>query len=435
VKGRVRLATRYQSPSGETKESLGDEVGKATPEVSEALEDLVRRGAQEMLRRALEEEVDAFLERGRHERSLAFRGYRNGHAPERSVGSGLGAVAVRAPRVRDVPPEVAPAGYRSAILPRYQRRSRTQGRLFAQLYLEGLSSGDFEPVFRALLGEDAPLSASSMLRLKDAWKGEYEAWKERRLDRHRYAYLWFDGVYVGCGQEREKTVLLCVVAAREDGTKELLALEEGYRESAASWQGVWRSLRDRGMAPALLGIGDGGLGAWAALTEVFPTTRHQRCWNHRTMNVQDQLPRRLQAEARATLRALWEAPTRAECEARRDTYVARLRAQGQEAAASTMLRDWADFVTFYDFPQEHWLHLRTTNAIESVFAGVRLRTNVAKRMGKRENALYLVFKIVERLGQNWRALNGGRTLMTIVLEGRRFIDGVLAGSEVRAEAA
>ena len=274
-----------------------------------------------------------------------------------------------------------------------------------------------------------------MLRLKDGWKAEYEAWKRRPLAGQHYAYIWFDGIYVGCGQEREKTVLLCVLGAREDGTKELLALEEGYRESTASWQGVFRSLRDRGMAPALLGIGDGGLGAWAALTEVFPSTRHQRCWNHRALNVQDQLPKRLQAEARNELRALWEAPTGAECERRRDEYVAKLRGQGQEAAAATVLRDWEDFVTFYDFPQEHWVHLRTSNAIESVFAGVRLRTNVAKRMGNRENALYLVFKLVARLGQNWRALNGGRTLMTLILEGRSFIDGVLDGPAVRAEAA
>jgi len=429
------MATRYQNRPEKRHDAVDHEVWKSTPEVGEALEDLVRRGAQEMLRRALEQEVDSFLERGRHERSMTFRGYRNGYAPGRSVGSGLGAVVVKAPRVRDVPPEVAPEGYRSAILPRYQRRTQAQCRLFAQLYLEGLSSGDFEPVFRVLLGEDAPLSASAILRLKDTWKAEYEDWKQRPLDVHRYAYLWFDGIYVGCGQEREKTVLLCVLGAREDGSKELLALEEGYRESTASWQGVLRSLRDRGMAPALLGVGDGGLGAWAALTEVFPSTRHQRCWNHRVLNVQDQLPKRLQGEARNELRALWETPTRTECEARRDAYIAKLRAQKQEAAAATVLRDWEDFVTFYDFPQEHWLHLRTTNAIESVFAGVRLRTNVAKRMGKRENALYLVFKIVERLGQNWRALNGGRTLMTLVLEGRRFIDGVLEGDEVKAEAA
>ena len=347
----------------------------------------------------------------------------------------MGSVAVRAPRVRDVPPAVAPNGYRSAILPRYQRRTPAQCRLFAQLYLEGLSSGDFEPVFRALLGEDAPLSASSMLRLKDAWKGEYESWRQRSLSEHRYVYIWLDGIYVGCGQEREKTVLLCVLGATEDGTKELLALEEGYRESTASWQTVLRSLRDRGMTPPMLAMGDGGLGAWAALREVFPETRPQRCWNHRVLNVQDQLPKRLQPAARQELRGIWEAPTRAECEARRDQYAAKLRKKGQEAAAATVLRDWEGFVAFYDFPQEHWLHLRTTNAIESVFAGVRLRTDVAKRMGKRENALYLVFKVVERLGRNWRALNGGRLVMSLVLAGTRFINGRMEGTEEKTEAA
>ncbi len=419
------MATRYQNRSDKASGPVVAESKVPAPEVSETLEELVRRGAQEMRRRALEEGGEAFLGRERYQREQAFRGYRNGYAPERTVGSGLGAVTVRAPRVRDVPPEVAPDSYRSAIVPRYQRRTQAQCQLFAQLYLEGLSSGDFEPVFRALLGEDAPLSASTMLRLKDGWKAEYEAWQQRSLAGCRYAYIWMDGIYVGCGQEREKTVLLCVIGAAEDGTKELLAMTEGYRESTASWGDLFRSLRDRGLAAPLLGMGDGGLGAWAALTEVFPSTRHQRCWNHRVLNVQDQLPKRLQAQARKELRALWEAPTRSECEQRRDRYVAKLQGQGQAAAAATVLRDWEDFVTFYDFPQEHWLHLRTTNAIESVFSGVRLRTNVAKRMGKRENALYLVFKLVERLGQNWRALNGGRTVMSLVLAGRRFVDGIL----------
>lgn len=423
------MATGYQKLLGKTSAVKSGEARAAVPEMRETLEEVVRRGAQEMLRRVLEEEVGAFLERDRYQREREFRGYRNGYAPERMVGSGLGAVAVRSPRVSDVPKGVAPDGYRSAILPRYQRRTEEQSRLFAQLYLEGLSSGDFEPVFRALLGEDAPLSASTMLRLKDGWKSEYEAWQKRSLEGCRYAYIWMDGIYVGCGQEREKTVLLCVIGVAEDGTKELLAMTEGYRESTASWREVFKSLQERGMAAPLLGMGDGGLGAWAALTEVFPSTRHQRCWNHRVLNLLDQLPKRLQAQARKELRAIWEAPTRSECEKRRDRYVAKLEKQGQAAAAATVLRDWEDFVTFYDFPEEHWLHLRTTNAIESVFSGVRLRTDVAKRMGKRENALYLVFKVVLRLGQNWRALNGGRTVMSLVLAGRKFVDGILQDKE------
>ena len=416
---RKRAVTRSRRAEGVTS------VDKAGEPVRMALDELVRQGAEEILRRALEEEIEGFLGRGRYARGAEFRGYRNGHAPERVIGTGLGSVRVRAPRVREVPEAVAPEGFQSAVLPRYERRSVATQRLFAQLYLEGLSSGDFEPVFRALLGEEAPLSSSTILRLKEGWAGEYAAWRRRPLGGQRYAYLWMDGVYVGCGQERERTVLLCVLGAREDGEKELLALEPGYRESSASWGEALRDLRERGLVAPLLAIGDGCLGAWAALDEVYPTTRHQRCWNHRILNVQDKLPKRLQGAARKALRAIYEAPTRREAEECRDRYVARLRAGGHEAAAETVLRDWEEFVTFYDFPREHWLHLRTSNAIESVFAGVRLRTNVAKRMQRRENAVYLVWKVVERLGQNWRTLNGGRTVMTLVLAGCQFVDGIL----------
>ncbi len=393
--------------------------------VRDALEETAREGARTMLQQALEEEVAAFLGRERYERGGEFRGYRNGSHPERTIGTGMGSVAVRVPRVREVPEAVSATGYQSQLVQRYQRRSQQQQRLFSQLYLEGLSSGDFEPVFRQLLGEDAPLSESSMLRLRAAWEQEYGAFRVRPLREQRYAYLWFDGIYVGCGQEREKTVLLCVLGGREDGQKELLALEEGYRESTQSWGEVLRSLRERGLRAPLLGVGDGALGAWAALAEVYPETRRQRCWNHRVMNVQDRVPKRLQAEVRTRLRAVWEAESRAECEERRDEVVAWLEQERQGRAAETILRDWEDFVSFYDFPREHWLHLRTSNAIESVFAGVRLRTRVAKRMQRRENALYLVFKVIERLSQNWRALNGGRTVMTLVLAGAHFKDGVL----------
>ena len=404
-------------------------------EVHDALEVLVQEGARRMLAAALEEEGNAFLGRRRYERGRAFRGYRNGYHSPREMTVGFGPVEVRAPRVAQVPAEVAPQGFQSQVVRRYQRASQTTQRLFARLYLEGLATGDFEPVFRELVGETTALSANAVVRLKERWGEEYEAWRRRPLWGHQYAYIWGDGIYLGAGMEKEKTALLCILGAREDGEKELVAMEPGYRESTESWGGVLRDLRSRGLQAPLLAMGDGALGLWAALDEVFPTTEHQRCWNHRTLNVADKLPKRLQPQARQRLGAMAKAETQAECERLRDAYVADLRAQGQEPAAETLLRDWDDFVTFYDFPQEHWLHLRTTNAIESVFAGVRLRTDVAKRMGKRENALYLVFKIIERLGQNWRALNGGRTLMTLVLEGRRFIDGILEGAEVKAEAA
>jgi len=397
---------------------------EVAPIVAQSLEAVVREGARRMLAAALEEEVTAFLGRGRYERGKPFRGYRNGSLPERELTVGVSGVPVAVPRVADVPVDVAPDGYQSQLVHRYQRASAATQALFARLYLEGLATGDFEPVFRELVGETTALSPQAIVRLKECWEQEYTTWQARRLDDHAYAYIWADGIYLGAGLESEKSALLCIVGAREDGAKELLALELGYRESTASWGDALRGLRDRGLVPPLVAVGDGGLGLWAALDEVLPTTAHQRCWNHRVLNVQDRLPKRLQAEARKRLHGLWTADTQAECERRRDAYTAELRAQGQHAAAACVERDWSDFVTFYRFPKEHWIHLRTSNPIESIFSGVRLRTRAAKRLRTRENALYLVFKLVERLSQNWRALNGGENLMTLVLEGCAFRDGI-----------
>ena len=394
------------------------------PAPDDVLEQLVRQGARKMLQDALEAEVDDFLGRRRYQRTDAKRGNRNGHLPERTIGVGMGAVEVRLPRVSDVPPEVSPDGFHSEIVSRYQRRSRTQARLMARLYLEGLASGDFEPVFRALVGETAALSPSSILKLKADWQQEYEAWKKRPL-RGRYVYLYADGLYLKAGAEQDKTALLVVLGVDEQGHKELLAMGPGYRESAASWSEVLRSLKERGLMDApLLAIGDGALGFWAALDEVFPTTRHQRCWNHRVLNVLDKLPKRLHAEVRKRLRALAEAPTRQDCARRRDGLCAWLRGRGQESAAACLERDWTDFVTFFDFPEEHWVHLRTSNPIESIFAGVRLRTNASKRLRAPESALYLVFKLVLRLSLNWRGINAPNQLR-LLLTGHQFRDGRL----------
>jgi putative transposase len=409
------LVTSYQRKG---KEEQGDEV-------HDALEEFVQEGARKMLVAALEAEVNGFLGRLRYQRGKAFRGYRNGHHPPREITVGLGPVEVRVPRVAKVPCAVAPQGFQSEIVKRYQRASETTRRLFARLYLEGLSTGDFEPVFRELVGETTALSPNAIVRLKERWEKEYEAWQRRPLWGHRYAYVWADGVYLGAGLEKEKTALLCVVGAREDGEKELLGIEPGYRESKESWEEMLRDLRNRGLEAPMAATGDGALGLWAALDEVYPTTEHQRCWNHRITNVQAKLPKRRQAEARRRLREMSEAPTQKECEELRDRYVAELLAAGQRAAAETVLRDWEDFVTFYHYPKEHWTHLRTTNPIESIFSGVRLRTDATRRMRRRDNALYLVFKIVERLSRNWRAINGGANLMALVLEERKFKDGIL----------
>lgn len=394
-------------------------------EVQDALEACVRDGARRMLAVALEEEVNGFLRRSRYQRSGVFRGHRNGYHPLREVTVGLGPVEVRVPRVSKVPPEVAPQGFQSQIVTRYQRASDTTRKLFTRLYLEGLATGDFEPVFRELVGDTTALSPNTIVRLKECWGKEYQAWRRRPLWEHRYAYVWADGVYLGVGLEKEKTALLCVVGARDDGEKELLGMDLGYRESKESWAETLRDLRNRGLETPMVAIGDGALGLWAALDEVYPTTEHQRCWNHRIMNVQSKLPKRCQSEVRRRLRDMAEAPTQKECEKLRDRYVAELMEADQRAAAETVLRNWEDFVTFYHYPKEHWIHLRTSNPIESIFSGVRLRTDATRRMRRRDNALYLVFKIVERLSQNWRSLNGGANLMTLVLEGCKFKDGIL----------
>lgn len=394
------------------------------PAPDDYLESLVRDGARKALQAALEQEVEEFLGRVRYERGPEFRGHRNGHLPARTVGVGTGSVEVRVPRISDVPMEISPDGYSSRIVRRYERRTRTQARLLVRLYLEGLSTGDFEPVFRSLVGETAALSQQSILRLKEEWKQEFEVWRRRSLKK-RYPYLFVDAFYVKAGVEREKTAVLVVLGVDERGQKELLAMEEGYRESMTAWADVLRSLKERGLSDEpLVVVGDGALGIWAALAEVFPTTRRARCWNHRNLNILDKLPRRLWAEARRRLRELYSAPNRAECERLRNQLCAHWRALDQVPAAECLERDWDDFVTFYDFPEEHWIHLRTSNAIESIFAGVRLRTNGAKRTHVRKNALYLTFKLILRLGLNWRSINAPNQL-GLLLQGHQFRDGKL----------
>jgi len=400
---------------------------ESTPrqEIDETLEQYIRDGARRMLALALEEEVNAFLGRDRYARHLEFRGYRNGYLPKRQITVGLAPVEVRVPRVSNVPERIDPQGFHSQIVRKYQRASDSTRKLFTQLYLEGLATGDFGPVFRELVGETTAVSPSAIVRLKQAWEKEYRDWRKRQLGGQLYLYIWGDGIYLKAGMEKEKTALLCIIGAREDGAKELLAMESGYRESTQSWVEVLQDLRSRGLDAPLLAIGDGGLGLWAGLEEIYPETEHQRCWNHRIMNVQDKLPKRLQAEARSRLREISEAPTQRECEALRDNYVADLIEIKQKPAAETILRDWEDFVTFYHYPQEHWVHLRTSNPLESIFGGVRIRTNAARRIACRENALYLVFKIVKRLSQTWRNLNGVANLMQLLLDGRTFKDGKL----------
>ena len=419
----------YQSPSVQPDQPTGS---SPLPEIGQTLEALACEGARRMIERALAAEIDAYLGRPRYGRRAGRVGYRNGTGRCRHIGIGSWSLAVRPPRVSDVPPSEPP--FRSRILPFRNYWSRETQALFARLYLEGLSSGDFEPAFRSLVGERAPLSPNTVLRFKREWQADYETWRRRRLV-DRYAYIWADGIYLDAGLEPEKSCVLVVVGAREDGVKELLALELGYRESQQSWAELLRDLRERGLTPPRLAIGDGALGLWAALRDVFPETLHQRCWNHRVINLTDKLPDRLAPEARRRLRRIYQATSRAGAEAARDELAAWLRRLDQVAAAATLERDWPDFVRYFEFPIEHWRHLRTSNPVESIFAGVRLRTRVAKRSRRRDNTLYLVFKIIERLSERWQPL-AGRQLVDLVVAGARFEDGILVeappGEEVPA---
>lgn len=396
----------YQPPRGLDKE-----------EVRSTLDVLARDGAQRMLISALEEEVEVFLGRARYEHGPGRRrGYRNGTGKPRKIAVGCGTLEVRAPRVCDTKEP-----FRSHLLPRYQRSSEAVHALLPELYLQGLATGDFEPALRALLGEAAPLSPASIVRLKAQWQAEYEAWTHRLLDR-RYAYCWADGLYLKAGPADEKTAVLIIIGVTEDGQKELLTMVEGYRESRESWRDVLRDLRRRGLKEVRLFIGDGGLGLWAAVEEVYPHARHQLCWCHKMLNVLDKLPQRLQPEAKTLLRDIYTAPTRHEAEARIQHLAQRFQRDYPRAVAS-LVDHRAALLTYYDFPREHWKSLRTSNPIESTFDPVRLRTRATRRMRKAQTGLYLVFQLIRRAERRWRRIDAPH-LVAKVLEGVYFVDGV-----------
>jgi len=342
---------------------------------------LAREQIQGFVQRLLEEEVTALVGRAKSERRPAVGEettpvYRNGFGKPRRLSLTSGTIEVRRPRLRGLEER-----FESQVLPLFKRRTEEVGELLPQLYLHGLAQGDFELALRGLLGDGAPLSASSIERLRGQWVVEYEAWRTRSLVGLEPVYLWADGIYIKAGLEKDKAAVLVVIAALRDGRKILLALEPGHRESIASWASLLRSLRERGLKTPRLLVADGHLGIWGAMADVFPEVAEQRCWNHKICNVLDRLPRRLQAEARELLRQIAYAESRAEAEQRRDLFVDRYRAT-HPAATETLLRDWERMVTYYDFPKEHWKHLRTTNPVESPFAAVRLRTDAGKRYKK-----------------------------------------------------
>ena len=391
------------------------------------LDELAREGARRMLAAALEAEVAAYVERHRGERDEAGHALvvRNGRAQPRRLTLGSGTVEIAAPRVNDRRViEGERQRFSSEILPRYMRRSPKVAEVLPLLYLRGLSTGDFRAALPALLGEEASagLSPTVISRLLSAWEAEYRAFRQRDLSERDYVYVWADGVHFRIRLEEDRLCALVLIGVRPDGTKELLAIEDGYRESQESWASLLRSLRDSGMRAPFMAVGDAALGFWAAVREVWPSTREQRCWVHRLANVLDKLPKRLQGKAKEALRQIMNAPDRAAAQEGIEHFRAEYGAKYPRAVES-LVRDQEKLLTYFDFPAEHWKHLRTTNPIESSFSTVRLRQRVTKGAGSRLRGLVFAYKLLEMAQQRWRKIDGA-ALLPQVRAGVEFKDGV-----------
>ena len=386
-----------------------------------SLDELVAEGARRMLIAGLEAEVADYIER--HESLVDEAGHRlvvrNGKAEERNLITGAGALKVQAPRVHD-----RRDGYRfsSYILPRYARRSPKVADVLPVLYLRGLSTGDFAPALTEFFGSDAGLSATTITRLVETWTDEYTAFESRDLSDNDYVYVWADGVHFRIRLEEDRLCCLVVIGVKADGTKELLACADGYRESGESWADVLRDLRNRGMTAPVVAVGDGALGFWSALGDVFPETRQQRCWVHKTANILDALPKRLHRTAKAALHEIYESETRANAEAGIDEF-ARQFGDKYPKAVAKLTKDRDVLLTFYDFPAAHWTHLRTTNPIESTFATVRARTRVTKGAGTRRRGLVMAYKLLNAAQDRWRRVNSPE-LVALVQVGIEFKDGI-----------
>ena len=392
------------------------------------LEEIIREGARKLLQAAIEQEVSAYIEQCKDVRDENGRRsvVRHGHLPERSLLTGIGPLQVKQPRVRDKREGVA---FTSAILPRYLRRVPSLDNLIPTLYLKGISTGDFTEALEAILGEQAKgLSASTVVRLKRQWEEEYKEWAQRDLTGKRYVYWWADGIYFNVrleDTENKRQCFLILIGALDDGTKELIAVLDGYRESKLSWMELLSSLKERGLTDGpKLAIGDGSLGFWAALREVYPGTKEQRCWVHKTANILDKMPKSVQPKAKQKIHDIYLAPTREQALVAYNSFFS-LYGKKFPEACECLTKDKDVLFTFYDFPAEHWIHIRTTNPIESTFATVRLRTEKTKGCGTRLATLTMVFKLVLETKKTWKKIKGYR-LIPQVIAGVTFIDGELA---------
>jgi transposase-like protein len=390
------------------------------------LTEVLRNGAQALLVQAVEMEAAVFLETyaGLKTEDGRQRVVRHGHLPERAVMTGIGAVPVRQPRLRDRGAGGDRIQFTPSILPPYARRTKSLEVLLPVLYLKGLSTGEFGEALAALLGKDAPgLSASTIARLKDVWADEHRNWERRDLSAKRYVYVWADGIYLQARLEDDAQCILVLIGATPEGTKELIGFIDGFRESAQSWRGLLLKLKQRGLRHSPeLAIGDGALGFWKALGEVWPTTRAQRCWVHKTANVLNKLPKSLHSKAKRELQEIWTAETKADALKAVDIFE-KTHVVKYEKAVTCLTKDRDVLLAFYDFPAEHWKHLRTTNPIESAFATVRHRTIRTKGCLSNDTAIAMVFKLLEAAQRRWRRLDG-TSFLPMVIYGVKFKDGI-----------
>ena len=392
------------------------------------LTELARQGAREMLAKAIELEVQDFLGdvEGLTTEDGRKRIVRNGYLPEREVQTGIGPLAVQVPRVRDRAPSGSKIDFSSSIIPRYLRRSKSIETLLPLLYLKGISTGDFKSALSPILGEDAKnLSPSVISRLKVVCEGEYDKFQHRDLSLRNYVYWWADGIYLKARMEEAKDCVLVVIGVDEYGKKELLAIEDGYRESKESWKSLIRSLKERGLSRhPKVAVGDGALGFWSAISEELPSTDHQRCWVHKTCNVLDKMPKSIHSKAKSALHEIWMSETKVDAVKAFEGFIKTYGAKYPKAI-KCLEKDKEELLTFYDYPAEHWKSLRTTNPIESTFATVRHRTKKAKGCFSRKTILTMVFKLCESAEKRWHRIAGFKRLGEVIT-GVKFVDGIAA---------
>jgi putative transposase len=416
------IPKEYATMAESTTQSL------AFPEstAKDVMTEILRKGAQQMLAQAIQEEVVEWIEQRAdlHDAQGRQQVVRNGYLPKRRITTGVGLVEVEQPRVRDRRPVGEAEKFTSKILPPYLRKTKSIEELIPWLYLKGISTGGFSEALAALLGEDAKgLSASTITRLKKVWEDEYQEWNKRSLTDKEYVYVWADGVHFNIRLEEDRQCILVLMGATKDGKKELIAIADGYRESEQSWKSLLLEAKARGLTvDPKLATGDGALGFWKALKKAFPKTREQRCWVHKTANVLDKMPKRLQPQAKAKLHEIWMSDTRENANKAFNLFLQTYQAKYPKACAC-LSKDRDVLLTFYDFPAEHWIHLRTTNPIESTFATVRLRTKRTKGSGTRMACLTMVFKLMQSAQKRWRVLNGSERLPDVI-QGTPFVDGV-----------